>query len=137
MRSIPIWKNGLVFSELTKQTSVSILRLPAIVVYCIRWCRPDIELPDRLDCVSWIVYQLVFYMFWQMMNQIVAVVLQWNVIYEEGYMTSLRRLTQEKLHGAILFMHETPGTKKPNIFILTMAVPVHNGDAGAGGPNSE
>ena len=33
-----IEKNGLVFHDLTKQTSVSINRLPAMVVYCIRWC---------------------------------------------------------------------------------------------------
>ena len=47
-------------------------------------------------------------------------VLQRNVIYEEGYMTSLWRLTQEKRHSANRLMVETMQFKKTNISTLAM-----------------
>ena len=89
-----------------------------MVVSCIRWCRPDVQLADRLDFLSWIVYPLGFYWFWQVTYLIITEVLQRNVIYEEGYMTSLRLLTQEKLHRAMRFMCETLGIKKSNIIMV-------------------
>ena len=57
--AIPFRKNRHVFHDLTKQTNISIHCLPAIVVNCIRWCRPDVELQDLVDFVSWIVYPVV------------------------------------------------------------------------------
>ena len=60
MRAVPLWKNRHIFYDLTKQTSIPIHSLPAIVVCCIGWCRQDIELPDRLNFVLWIVYPLGF-----------------------------------------------------------------------------
>ena len=61
--AIPVWKNSLVCHDLTKLTSISIHYLPAMVVCCIRWRWQDVELTDRLDLVSWIVYPPGFYWF--------------------------------------------------------------------------
>ena len=52
---------------------------------------------------------------------VVAMVLQQNVIYKEGNKMSLMLLTHEKPHGAILFMNETVGIEKSNIFVLVMS----------------
>ena len=46
-------KNSLVIHDLTKQRGALILNLPAMV-FCIRLCPPDGELPDRLVFGSWI-----------------------------------------------------------------------------------
>ena len=65
----------------------------------------DIELPDGFDFVSSIVYTLGLCWLWQVTFLVITEVLQLNVVNEEGYMTSLRLLTRDKPHGAILFMY--------------------------------
>ena len=51
-------------------------------------------------------------MFWLVAALTITLVLQRNVIYDEGYMTSLRWLSQEKSHGAFRFPLETLEIKK-------------------------
>ena len=78
--AVPVSKNRLICNDLTKQTNISIHCLPVMVLYCIRWCRPNTELADRLDHVSWIVYPLVFCWFWQVTYLIITEVQQRNVL---------------------------------------------------------
>ena len=75
----------------------------------------DVELPDGLDLVSLIVYLLGSFWFRKVTYLIITEVLQPNIIYEEGNMTSLRLLTREKLHGAIRFIYKTLRINKSNI----------------------
>ncbi|KAL7713502.1 Glycerophosphocholine acyltransferase 1 [Entamoeba marina] len=95
--AIPLWTNSLVFHDLTKLTSISIHFLPAMVTYTIRWFS-DVPVEPSLTFTTGFLYPILFYCFWQATYLIITEVFKRDVIYDEGYMTSIRWLTHFKPH---------------------------------------
>ena len=115
--AIPIWKNSLVFHDLARLTSIAIHYLPAMVTYNLRW-RSNLELSQSLSIMTGIIYPLIFYFVWQLLYLIITEVFKKDLIYEDGYMTSTRWLTQYKPHKIFKFAKEKLGIKTTMMVML-------------------
>ncbi|KAL7718255.1 Glycerophosphocholine acyltransferase 1 [Entamoeba marina] len=103
LTAIPVWNNSLVFHDFDKVISCSIHFLPSMVVYCIRWYSNIEDIPENLSFTYGFVYPLIIYGIWQIFYLIVTEYLRKDYIFENGCMTSVRWLTEEKPHVAIDF----------------------------------
>ncbi|KAL7721329.1 Glycerophosphocholine acyltransferase 1 [Entamoeba marina] len=102
LTAIPVWNNSLVFHDFDKLTSVSIHFLPSMVIYCFD-SFSKMSIPKTMSFKTGFIYPTLVYFAWQTTYLIITEVFRKDVIYEEGYMTSVRWLTEEKPHVAINF----------------------------------
>ncbi|ELP93446.1 hypothetical protein EIN_059310 [Entamoeba invadens IP1] len=118
LTAIPMWNNALVFHDFTKLTSITIHLLPGMVVYCIRW-KSDIPIPQELDFVNGFVFPLIFFSIWQTLYLVITEGFKRETIYEEGYMTSVRWLVEEKPHKILVYMRKFFPEKFSYLFVMT------------------
>ncbi|EKE39956.1 hypothetical protein ENUP19_0156G0030 [Entamoeba nuttalli] len=119
LMAIPVWTNSLVFHDLTKLTSISIHFLPAMVTYSIRWGN-IVEIPQSLSFTNGFILPMIAYSIWQTSYLIITEVFKHDLIYQEGYMTSFRWLTQEKPHKLYYFITQTLGMKQSVLFLMVL-----------------
>ena len=100
--AIPTWNNSLVFHDLIKLTSISIHFLPTLVTYCLRW-HSDMNMPNELDWFTGFIYPFIIYTIWQIGYLIYTEIIKRDTIYNEGYMTSVRWLCEEKPHKIVMW----------------------------------
>ncbi|EKE42609.1 hypothetical protein ENUP19_0047G0028 [Entamoeba nuttalli] len=119
LTAIPMWNNALVFHDLTKLTSITIHLLPGMVAYCIRWYS-DLDIPKELNFYNGFLFPLLFYSTWQSFYLIYTEIFKRDLIYDEGYMTSVRWLVEEKPHKAVLFMRKFFPEKVSSLTVMVI-----------------
>nr|BAN40845.1 hypothetical protein, conserved [Entamoeba invadens] len=119
LTAIPMWNNSLVFHDFTKLTSITIHLLPGMVVYCLRWYG-TLEVPQELTVWTGFVFPWLFYIAWQILYLIITEVFKREEIYEEGYMTSVRWLVEEKPRKAIMFFRQFFPERFSTLFVMVV-----------------